>query len=463
MGLIRRLVTIAVSVLVGAVGFTAGPAAGVVAPVVNPALAPAPGLPARPPEATRQRAQCARPVLTGPPPHTTPAAQSALDLPRAWQFSRGSGQIVAVIDTGVNRHPRLPVLIPGGDYVSTSDGTVDCDGHGTLVAGIIAARPGPDDGFAGVAPDAAILSIRQLSLEYEAQNYDSHGGAQAMSAGGFGNVWTLAEAIVHAVDLGATVINISEVACAAVGTDLGDGALGGAVDYAYNHNVVVVAAAGNVQSDGACKAQNPGTGWNGVQTVATPAWYSPYLLTVAAVDAQGQPSPFSLAGPWVSVAAPGTDLYSLDSALGAGGLVNGMPAADGPPSAINGTSFASAFVAGVVALVRSRFPGLSAREVIDRIIRTAHDPAGVHSDQVGYGIVDPVGALTAQLPPAPVSNSLAGQRLAASPAAPAPDLLPRRIALFGALACVIALGMGTAMSSPFRRNRRRKLTEGVDY
>ncbi len=68
-----------------------------------------------------------------------------------------------MIDTGVNRHPRLRALEPGGDYVSNSDGLQDCDAHGTLVAGIIAAAPSADDSFAGVAPDAAILSIRQNS------------------------------------------------------------------------------------------------------------------------------------------------------------------------------------------------------------------------------------------------------------------------------------------------------------
>nr|WP_308166623.1 type VII secretion-associated serine protease mycosin [Nocardia albiluteola] len=430
-------------------------------PAVDPVLAPRPGLPAHPPEATEQRAQCARPTLTGRLPDAAPAAQAALDLPQAWQFSRGGGQRVAVIDTGVSRHPRLPRLIPGGDYVSDGDGTTDCDGHGTLVAGIIAAQPSAADGFAGVAPDSTILAIRQLSLEYENKDYSNHDAAGAMSPGGVGTVRTLASAIVHAVDLGATVINISEVSCAAAGTELGDGSLGAAVKYAYDRNVVVVTAAGNVESAGACKTQN-GSGWTGVQTVASPAWFGPYVLTVGSVDADGSPSEFSLAGPWVSVSAPGVDLYSLDSAPGGTGLVNAIPGQEGRPAPVDGTSFSSAFVAGVAALVRARFPALSAREVMDRIVRTAHTPGGGHDDRIGYGIVDPVAALTAQLPGVSAVSDI-GVRLPPTPRPSAVDPRPRPIALAGASICLFVVAVGTAVTGPFRRRARRRMTEGVDY
>ena len=81
-----------------------------------------------------------------------------LDLQSVWPLTRGAGQTVAVIDTGVSRHRLLPHLFPGGDYVSTGDGTADCDGHGTIVAGIIGASPDPGDGtFSGIAPDATII------------------------------------------------------------------------------------------------------------------------------------------------------------------------------------------------------------------------------------------------------------------------------------------------------------------
>lgn len=96
-----------------------------------------------PPEATEQRALCVEPFMSGPVDMNTPLSQGILDLPGAWRFSRGAGQVVAVIDTGVNPHPRLNVR-PGGDFVAAGgDGTQDCDGHGTLVAGLIAGRPSP--------------------------------------------------------------------------------------------------------------------------------------------------------------------------------------------------------------------------------------------------------------------------------------------------------------------------------
>lgn len=455
----------ALAATLSAVGLVVSPAAAAPPimrpPIIDPGLLPAPGAPAKPPEASEQRAQCARPVLTAPPPRRAPLPLLELDLSRAWQFSRGQGQVVAVIDTGVNRHPRLPGLLPGGDYVSDGDGTVDCDGHGTLVAGIIAAQPSPDDGFAGVAPDSTILSIRQLSLEYGPKDFNHQNGPGSMAHGGFGTVSTLAMAIVHAVDLGATVINISEVSCAAAGTDTADGPLGAAIRYSEDHNVVVVAAAGNVDSNGACKTQN-GTGWAGVQTIATPAWFGPDVLSVGSVDPGGAPSQFSLAGPWVSVAAPGTRLYSLDSAPGATGLVDAVPGTDGPPNPIGGTSFASAYVSGVAALVRSRFPQLPARAVMDRIIRTAHSPGGGHDDRVGFGIVDPVAALTAQLPDQPSSSDI-GRPVPPPIQAKRMDPRPRGMALTGALICLLALVAGIAVTAPFRRAPARRLTEGVDY
>ncbi|EUA28977.1 subtilase family protein [Mycobacterium intracellulare] len=91
-------------------------------------------------------------VIPGSDPGAPAPSQSALNLPAAWQFSRGDGQLVAVLDTGVRPGPRLPNVEPGGDFVEATDGLTDCDGHGTLVAGIIAGQPSPDDGFSGVAP-----------------------------------------------------------------------------------------------------------------------------------------------------------------------------------------------------------------------------------------------------------------------------------------------------------------------
>ncbi|WP_216897446.1 type VII secretion-associated serine protease mycosin [Nocardia alni] len=436
---------------------SAGAAQAIAPPTVNPGALIL-NAPVAPPEPTQQHLVCSHPIWSGPAPTGEPAAQQELGLDQAWQFSRGAGQLVAVIDTGVNRHPRLSV-VPGGDYVSTSDGTTDCDGHGTLVAGIIAAHPAADgsDQFSGVAPDATILSIRQTSLAYEAA--DSYGDQRPgqMSAGGYGNVSTLAYAVVHAVDLHATVINISEVSCSAAGQGTGDAALGAALKYAADRNVVVVAAAGNLESQGACKTQNGTTGWNSVDTVATPAWYAPYVLSVASVESDGAPSGFTLYGPWVGVAAPGTNLMSLDSTPGGIGLINGTPQASGAVAPVDGTSFSSAFVAGVAALVRARYPELSAAQVIDRIVRTAHAPGNGRDDRIGAGMVDPVAALTAELPARSDSDHDAGQAIPAPPPPPRVDPWPLRIGVGGAAACLILLAIVLAVSIPFRREHQRPL------
>lgn len=453
-GLLRLMC--AAAVLGAGVLLPAPGAAAVPQPAIDPgALGVAQALSGRPapPEPTEQRAVCAEPLLTAGPPNEPPMAQQVLNLPAAWQFSRGAGQKVAVIDTGVNRHPRLPRLQPGGDYVSDSDGTVDCDGHGTLVAGIIGAQPNPGDAFAGVAPDAEILTIRQLSLAYEKKDNNNRDAPGKISPEGYGSVLTLAAAVVRAVDMGATVINISEVACTQAGLDTADAPLGAAVKYAYDRNVVVVAAAGNLQSDGACRNQNSGSGWGSVATVASPAWFSPYVLAVASVDANGQASELSLHGPWVRVAAIGRNIVSLDSKPGGTGLVDGVQTTEGIRS-VEGTSFAAPYVAGLAALVRSRFPELTAAQVMDRITRTAHGPGTGRDDRIGHGLIDPLAALTAELPAEPVGVGAAAARPIAAPVyPPGPDPRQRWIAIAGSVVCLSGLAIGAALAYPFRRPR----------
>lgn len=405
----------------------------------------------RPPDATEQRSVCAEPVLSSSPPKDPPLAQRILDLPAAWQFSRGGGQKVAVIDTGVNRHPRLPALQAGGDFVSDSDGTIDCDGHGTLVAGLIAARPSREDAFVGVAPDAEILAIRQLSLAYEPEDRERREVEGKLASAGYGNVLTLAAAIVRAVVLGATVINISEVACTPIGGNPADAALGAAVKFAYDRDVVVVTAAGNIQQGGVCETQNDDSGWNAVRTIVSPAWFTPYVLSVASLESDGTPSPFTIHGPWIGVAAPGRAIISLDSKPGSAGLVDSIQTSDGTGS-IDGTSFSSAYVAGLVALVRARFPELSARQVMDRITRTAQAPGSGRDDRIGCGLIDPLAALTAQIPAQPVNAGSDMPRPIAAPLPPAyVDPLPRQVATIGASVLLVLLGIFRALSVPFRR------------
>lgn len=454
--------TAALTVALTPVAATQAVATPIMAQGVKPPVADPGALvldaPVAPPDPTEQRLVCAHPIWNGVPPNGEPRAQQELGLTRSWEFGRGAGQLVAVIDTGVNPHPRLSV-VAGGDYVSDSDGTVDCDAHGTLVAGIIAGHPAADgsDRFSGVAPDATILAIRQTSLAFAATGDAASDRPGRMSAGGYGTVTTLASAIVHAVDLHATVINISEVSCTPAGVDPGDSALGAALQYAADHDVVVVAAAGNLEAQGACKTQNGTSGWSSVQTVATPAWFRPYVLSVGSVESDGAPSAFTLYGPWVGVAAPGSNLMSLDSTPGATGMVNGTPQSNGQIAPVDGTSFSCAFVAGVAALVRAHYPGLPAAAVIARIIRTAHAPGNGHDDRLGAGMVDPLAALTAVLPSGPAVATALSKPIAAPQAAVRSDPWPRRIAVGGALTCLALLALGQALWLPFRREHCQRL------
>ena len=359
----------------------APPALAVVPPPVDSSLLPPP-VPPAPPQPTEQRQACAL------PPPIAGAAVSAtqlapFDLAALWRLTRGAGQRVAVIDTGIAAHRRLSGLVAGGDYVSNGDGRQDCDGHGTVVAGIIAAAPDQTDAttFTGIAPEATLIAIRQSSNKF--------GPLADPSERGVGDVKTLAMAVRTAADMGASVINISSVACAE--TTLDDRTLGAALSYAVDvKDSVVVVAAGNVGGDGQCPGQNTAAQ---PTVIASPAWYDDYVLTVASVTTHGEPSEFSLHGPWVDVAACGENVVSLDP--DGDGVINAMPTPSGP-SPMSGTSYAAPVVTGVVALVRSRFPRLSARQVMARIETTAHHPAEGWNAIVGNGVVDPVAALTDQ-------------------------------------------------------------------
>lgn len=388
----------------------------VTAPTVDPALLPAVAAP-MPPVSTVQTAPCAVPAVA--------AAPHPVRLERIHELSRGDGQRVAVIDTGVTRHHRLAQVEAGGDYVSTGDGTTDCDGHGTMVAGIIAASPDAD-GFSGVAPRATIVAIRQSSTLFAP--------AADPSAAGVGDVATLAKAVRTAADLGAGVINISSIACASGFVD--DGPLGAALAYAVDtRDVVVVAAAGNVGGAGRCPPQPEMSDmtWETATVASSPGWYDDYVLTVGSVGAGDAPSEFTLPGPWVDVAAPGEQVVSLHPS--GTGLVDSQQSF-GRTVAIAGTSYAAPVVSGVVALVRSRFPALTARQVMRRIEDTAR-PVGAGWDPVtGHGVVDPVAALSNETEPVTPQ--------------PVPDPTPltartrrddpgSRAATIGALCCLAAL------------------------
>lgn len=353
-----------------------------------------------------------------PPPadlvEPTVDAARLLRLAAVHRFATGAGQTVAVIDTGVAPHERLAGRLQGaGDLLGGGDGRVDCDGHGTAVAGLLAAAPGPDDDLVGMAPAATVLTIRQTSA-YPVT--DSAGRDRPA-----GDVGTLARAVETAVERGASVINLSEAACLSQKrADRDASPLGRALRRAAERDVVVVAAAGNL-GVGGC------TGGAPVGEVSLPGWFGDAVLTVAATGPDGAPAPFTVPGPWVDVAAPGTGLRSL--AVG-GGLTG---------TGVEGTSFAAPWVAGLAALIRERFPELRAGEVVDRIVATARRPAGGRSTVVGHGLIDPLAALTAEPAllrpdPDPAPRAvLAGTSPADPPPAPRPPVeLLALVALAGA-------------------------------
>jgi membrane-anchored mycosin MYCP len=270
--------------------------------------------------------------------------------------------------------------------------------------------------------------------------------------------------------MGASVINVSSIACVADAAALDDRALGAALRYAVDvKNVVVVAAAGNVGGLGQCPDQNP-TGdqthpgqpdWESVKVVVSPAWYDDYVLTVGSVDPQGAPSRFTLAGPWVDVAAPGEGVISLDA--DGEGVVDTLPFL-GNPMPIVGTSYAAPVVSGIAALVRARSPRLTARQVMQRIKDTAHRPPADWDPFVGCGVVDAMAA---------VSGDTTTERMSVKPDIPRevderptsppvkdvpPDASPSSIAFGGAGVCAAVVAAAVAMTASIGRLRRRDET-----
>ncbi len=472
-----RVLPVVIVVLLAALMTDLPYAAALEPPRVDPASVPGDGVPG-PEQPMRQSNVCATTVATADPDVARPAPGFAmLNVAQAWKHSTGHGVAVAVIDTGVNPGRRLPV-VPGGDYIMGGDGLSDCDAHGTIVAALIGAAPrgapmpapmpptpafpppggGPavtgavdtadtstaPDGVAGVAPHATVISIRQSSRAYELQN-PGPGDVDARRKAG--TLATLARAIVHAANQGAKVINVSVSSCVSAADPLDQRSIGAAVWYAATvKDAVIVAAAGNAGEDGC--AQNPPLNpldaedprdWGRIKTVSSPSWFSDYVLSVGAVDADGAPLPKSLAGPWLGVAAPGVGIIGLSPQTGS--PVNAFPPmrAGEPAVPFWGTSFAAAYVSGVAALVRGKFPGLTAHQVINRILRTAHNPARGVDNQVGFGVVDPVAALTFDILAGDRRAPQAHTRVITPPTpAPPPDRRARTVAV--TFAGVVVIG-----------------------
>jgi len=266
-----------------------------------------------------------------------------LRLPRAWDVTAGAGQVIAVLDTGVDlTHPDLAGrLVPGYDAVSGDGDPSDDQWHGTAVAGVAAATGGNGTGAAGAAHQARIMPVKVLSST--GSGYDSD----------------VAEGIRWASEHGADVINLSlggPGASPVLRTAIADAVAGGAV---------VLAAAGN----------------SGAEVAEYPAAYAPQidgLLSVGATDDRGVLTPFSTWGDTVSVAAPGQALIA--------------PARGGGYLRASGTSFSTPLVSGVAALLTAG--GATPQQVEAALTATARDagPRG-RDPYYGAGVVDAAAAL----------------------------------------------------------------------
>ncbi|MER5333161.1 type VII secretion-associated serine protease mycosin [Micromonospora sp. NPDC002717] len=292
-----------------------------------------------------------------------------LDVASAHRITQGQGVTVALPDTGVDPHPDLRQnLLSGIDMISggSGDGRRDRNGHGTGMAGLIAAHGQGNTGALGIAPKTKILPIADSPPSGE------------------GDPDVLAQSIEYAVGKGARIISISS----------GGGSsprLTQAVRRALASDVVVVAGSGNVPSD---------------QTVAYPA-REPGVIAVGGIDRAGRHAAISVTGPEIDVVAPAVDIYSTSI--------------DGKYRKGTGTSDSTAIVAGAAALIRAKYPYLPASEVAHRLTATAIDkgPPG-RDDEYGYGVIDLVAALTADVPPLGFESATA---------TPAPHTVPTTTAV----------------------------------
>lgn len=404
---VKKTATAVVLALAG-FSFTAAPALALEPPNTGMGLPPVPtDIDPRSPVAMEQTSQCARSArLDGTNVRNTPPANDAFAVDELHKFATGQGVKVAVIDSGVNPTDRLPRLEGGGDFITDTRGLEDCDHHGTLIAGIIGATESPDDGFVGVAPESTILSIRQTSQAFEPEDNDDDD-----TSSGTPSLATAATAIVHAVNQGSNVINMSLTSCypSSAGVDTSD--VAAALKYAYDRNVVVVTSAGNADGVG-CEPNpqySPSSGtdarnWSGATTMSMPSYYNPWLISVGGSTLTGEAYQNTMTGPWVQTAAPAVNIVSLDPEAPAGGIVNATMTDDGPQP-YNGTSFSSAYIAGLAALLKEKYPDDTVDQTKARIFRTAHTASSGDINTVGFGNADPVAALTDDVDTSPMPDS----------------------------------------------------------
>ncbi|WP_085945760.1 type VII secretion-associated serine protease mycosin [Actinopolyspora halophila] len=362
--------------------------------------------------------QCRRPPVKTA--RARPWAQELLAPERVWELTRGEGVTVAVVDSGVDATtPQLTgAVLDGVDVLTDSGGTADTDclGHGTFVAGIVAARPDSGTGFTGIAPDATVLPVRDTRSK-------QGGSAESMARG-----------IREATEAGAQIVNIS------ASTNYDDAELRGAVEYALSRDVLIVAAAANEAQEG-----NP---------APYPASY-PGVLAVGAIDSTGERADFSQTGEFIDLVAPGVDVVSV----GPGGPGHWQD---------SGTSFATPFVAGTAALVRAYRPELTAAQVRHRLTSTASHPGTEVPDEgTGWGVVDPYSAVTSVLPAGSGTGSGTAAIRVEHPDVPRHDPTPMRVVLISTVGVTLlislaAIGARLGPAGWRRRWRRHRVMRVVD-
>jgi serine protease len=299
-------------------------------------------------------------VPTGSDPYRSQQWDLAkMRVAEAWKKSTGGGVTVAVIDTGVDStHPDLAAnVLRGYDAVTNKAGPgTDGNGHGTHVAGTIAAVTGNGVGISAVAPDVKILPVKVLSDNGSGYSSDT------------------AEGIVWAADNGAKVINMS------LGGPSKSTAVTNAVAYARSKGVTVVAAAGNERQNGS-PISYPGADQG--------------VIAVAATTSGDTFAPYSNAGDYVDVAAPGSNIIST------------YPQKLGKAYAsLNGTSMASPHVAAVAALLKAYQPQLTPDQIEAALEKSAVDLGTKGFDRnYGYGRIDAVAALNAITPTTPPTTA----------------------------------------------------------
>ena len=416
----RRVPAALVLACLVAVALPVAPASAAPAPPGSPTAGPAAKTAANPPAGSTgpDGSQCVPPADTVF--RRVPWAQRRLDPQRAWGFSRGGSVTVAVVDTGVSRGaPALAGrVLPGRDVRTGGPADSDCAGHGTFVAGLVAARPtaaggegepAGDGGFTGLAPDARILPIRVSD-----RAGDVHPDL-------------LADGIEAAVQGGATVVAVVATA------PFGSPALQRAVALADRRGILVVASAVTMRAEQG--------------DIAYPAAL-PGVVSVMGIGSDGSPANAPPSS-HPALAAPGKDLVSI----GPGGRGNLQA---------SGVNLAVGYVAGTAALVRGYLPQLPVPAVRHRLTATA-DPAAGSNPLLGSGVVNPVAAITAVLPAASERGPEPPKREpVVLPPIPVVDHRPARAAAGWAGGVVLA-GIGICLAVPVLvRGRRRGWSAAPD-